>query len=145
MKKAALFSIVLSCVPLLTGFAFAQSLKQKDLIARDLPKVAELATKTNQVCGTKISFKLDYATYGDVLKDVNNQSPWAYLANATDALQKVCSTDAGKKAVQTKIKSVIVSHAANESESLTGTVFRYAVPYSGHSPATVVDWLQNHL
>lgn len=130
---------------LLAGPATAQSLKQKDLIARDLPKVAELATAANQACGTKISFKVDYTTYADVLSDVNNQSPWAYLANVTDALKKVCSTPAGKQAVQAKIKSVIVSHASKESESLTGTVFRYAVPYSGHSPATVVDWLQNNL
>ena len=122
-----------------------QSLKQKDLIARDLPKVVELASATNQACGTKISFKLDYATYANVLDDENNQSPWAYLANATDALKQVCAAAAGKQVVQAKIKSVIVSHADKESEALTGTVFRYSVPYSGHSPTTVVKWLQDHL
>ncbi|GAA4004055.1 hypothetical protein GCM10022631_13710 [Deinococcus rubellus] len=145
MKKFVLVPVVLFSVVSLIGLASAQSLKQKDMIASDLPRVAELATKTNQACGTKISFKLDYSTYADVLNDVNNQSPWAYLANATDALQKICTTAAGKQAVQAKIKSVIVSHASKEFETLTGTVFRYGVPYSGHSPATVVDWLQNHL
>ncbi|MGY2896167.1 hypothetical protein [Deinococcus sp. UYEF24] len=145
MKKFVLVSVVLVSAVSLTGLANAQSLKQKDMIARDLPRVAELAATTNQACGTKISFKLDYSTYADVLNDVNNQSPWAYLANVTDAFQKICTTDAGKQAVQAEIKSVIVSHASKESETLTGTVFRYGVPYSGHSPATIVDWLQNHL
>ncbi len=145
MKIFALVSTALCSAALLAGPATAQSIKQKDMMARDLPKVAELAAAANQACGTKISFKVDYTTYADVLSDVNNQSPWAYLANVTDAFKKVCGTPAGKEAIQAKIKSVIVSHASKESETLTGTVFRYAVPYSGHSPATVVDWLENNL
>lgn len=125
--------------------ATAQSLKFKEMVSRDKEKFASLAKEANQACGTQIAFQVDYATYSRVLEDDNNQSPWAYLANATDALKKVCRSDAGKQAVQGKIKSVIVSNGASESESLDGSVFRYQVPYRGHSPATVVNWLQSNL
>jgi hypothetical protein len=127
------------------GAAHAQSIKQKDMIARDKEKVASLAREANQACTTQIAFQIDYATYSKVLDDDNNQSPWAYLANATDALKQVCRTDAGKQAVQAGIKTVVVSNGESESESLSGGVFRYQVPYRGHSPATVVKWLQSNL
>ena len=80
-----------------------------------------------------------------VVEDDNNQRPWAHLANATDALRQVCRSDAGKQAVQAKIKRVIVANGASEAESLDGGVFRYQVPYRGHGPATVVKWLQANL
>jgi uncharacterized protein (DUF2252 family) len=81
-----------------------------------------------------------------VAEDGNDQRPWAYLANATDALKQVCRSDAGKQAVQAKIKRVIVANGASEAEeSLDGGVFRYQVPYRGHGPATVVKWLQANL
>lgn len=125
--------------------ATAQSIKQKDMIARDKEKVASLAKEANQACGTQIAFQLDYATYAHVLDDENNQPPWAYLANATDAFKQVCRTDAGKQAVQAKVKTVQVSNGQSETESLANGVFRYQVPYRGHSPATVVKWLQSNL
>lgn len=125
--------------------ANAQSLKQKEMITRDREKVASLARETNQACSTQIAFQIDYATYSRVLDDDNNQSPWAYLANATDALKQICRSSEGKQAVQSKIKSVVVSNGESESESLNNGVFRYQVPYRGHSPATVVKWLQANL
>ncbi len=125
--------------------ATAQSLKLKEMMSRDKEKVASLAKEANQACGTQIAFQIDYATYSRVSEDDNNQNPWAYLANATDALKQVCRSDAGKQAVQAKIKSVIVSNGASEAESLEGSVFRYQVPYRGHGPATVVKWLQSNL
>ena len=79
------------------------------------------------------------------MDDVNNQPPWAYAANVSDALERVCSSDEGKASVRTGIRSVTVSHGNAESMALTNGVFSYAVPYSGHSPATVVRWLQDNL
>lgn len=125
--------------------ANAQSLKFKEMISRDKEKVASLGKEANQACGTQIAFQVDYTTYSRVLDDDNNQSPWAYLANATDALKKVCRSDEGKQAVQAKVKSVIVSNGDAESESLANGVLRYQVPYRGHSPASVVNWLQANL
>lgn len=74
-------SAISACMP-----ARAQSLKQQNMIASDTQKVGELASEANQVCGTKIEFRVDYPSYAHVLEDDNNQSPWAYLANTTDAL-----------------------------------------------------------
>ncbi len=125
--------------------ASAQSIKFKDMMANDKEKVASLAKEANQACGTQIAFAVDYPTYSKVFDDDNNQRPWAYLANVTDAFKSVCRTDAGKQAVREKIKSVSVANANAESESLANGTFRYTVPYSGHSPATIVQWLQSNL
>lgn len=131
---------------LLVGSAAnAQSLKLKELFASDRNKVAEEAQEASQACGKPISFQIDYATYGGALDDDNNQPPWAYAANVSDALKRVCASDEGKAAVQAKINSVTIAHAEQETESLSNGVFRYTVPYSGHSPATIVTWLQAKL
>ena len=135
----------LGLLTLLATGAAAQSIKQKDMIAHDREKVASLAQEANQACGTQVKFSVDYASYSKVLDDENNQSPWAYLANVTDAFKQVCRTDAGKQGIQQKIKSVTVSNGETESESLSGGTFKYQVPYRGHSPATVVKWLQSNL
>ena len=132
--------------PALAGqMAQAQSLKQKNMIASDKEKVGELAQEANRACGTQIAFGVDYPSYARVLDDDNNQSPWAYLANATDALKHVCRSDDGKQAVRAKINSVTVSNGGAEAETLTGGRFHYTVPYSGHSPSTVIQWLEANL
>ena len=125
--------------------ALAQNLKLKEVFANDRTKVAELAAQTNAACGTSIAFSVDYSSYSQLLADDNNQNPWAYMANATDALKRVCQSGDGKQAVKAKIRSVVVSNGSSESESLANGVFRYTVPYAGHSPRTVVDWLQSNL
>ena len=130
---------------LLASGAAAQSIKQKDMIAHDKEKAASLAKEANDACGTQVKFSIDYASYSKVLDDDNNQSPWAYLANVTDAFKTVCRTDAGKQGIQQKIKSVSVANGETEIESLSNGAFRYQVPYRGHSPATVVKWLQSNL
>jgi len=125
--------------------AGAQSLKLRELFASDRGKVAEEAKEATDACGTPIAFQVDYATYSGALDDVNNQPPWAYAANVSDALKRVCASDEGKAAVKSKIRSVRVSHGEAEAMSLTGGTFSYAVPYSGHSPASVVKWLEGNL
>lgn len=115
------------------------------MIASNTQKVGELAREANQACDSRIEFRVDYASYAHVLDDDNNQSPWAYLANAADALKRVCRSDAGKQAVQAKIKLVTVSNGDTETETLQGGEFHYIVPYRGHSPATVISWLEANL
>ena len=140
-----LLAVALAASPLLpSGPAAAQSLKQQEMIAADTQKVGELAREANQACGSRIEFRVDYPSYDRVLDD-DNQRPWAYLANVTDALKRVCRSDAGKQAVQARIKVVTVSHGDAEAEALQGSEFRYAVPYSGHGPATVISWLEANL
>ena len=107
--------------------ARAQSLKQQSMIASDTQKVGDLARQANQACGSKIEFRVDYSSYDHVLEDDSHQSPWAYLANTTDALKRICRTDAGKQALQAKIKVVTVSNGAVETESLQNGEFHYTV------------------
>ena len=130
---------------LLGSAASAQSLRLTELFASDRAKVAAEAKGAIYACGKPISFQVDYATYGGALDDVNKQPPWAYAANVSDALKRVCASAEGKAAVRAKINSVTVAHAEQETKSLAGGVFRYTVPCSGQSPATIVGWLQDNL
>ena len=133
---------------LLTPALQAQSLKQREMIASDKVQVAEHASDANKACGTSINFSVDYSTFSDVLTSPDNpnqQSPWAFFANVTDALAIVCGAPEGKAAVQAKIKSVVVTHATKESESLSGTTFHYAVPYNGAGVQTIVKYLKDTL
>ncbi len=137
--------VILAGSMLLAPAAGAQSLRLREMFASDRAKVAEEAKEASEACGKPIPFQMDYATYANVLDDPNNQSPWAYAANVSDALKRVCASDEGKAAVRAKINSVTVAHGAQETKSLTGGVLRYTVPYSGHGPATIVSWLQDNL
>ncbi len=139
------FYVIAAALSLAGTTAEAQSLKLREMFASDRSKVAEEAKEASDACGAPIAFQVDYATYADALDDVNNQPPWAYAANVSDALKRVCSSEEGKAAVRSGLRSVKVSHGNEEAMSLNGGTFSYAVPYSGHSPASVVTWLQNNL
>ncbi len=126
----------------------AQSLGEKNLIAQDKTQVAELAAEANKACGTSIPMSVDYASFHGWKEDATNtnqQSPYSFFQNVTEALESVCGTDDGKKSVQAKIKSVTVSHASAESESLQGGAFHYSTPYQGGTSQTIVKWLNGHL
>lgn len=139
------FCMIAVAASLFGSAADAQSLKLKQLFAADRTKVAEEAKEASDACGTPIGFQMSYATYSAALDDVNNQPPWAYAANVSDALKRVCSSDEGKAAVRARIRTVTVAHGDRESMSLSGGTFAYAVPYSGHSPASIVRWLEDNL
>jgi len=137
--------VIVAATALIGSAAGAQSLKMREMFASDRAKVAEEAKEASDACGKPIAFQMDYATYANVLDDPNNQSPWAYAANVSDALKRVCASEEGKAAVRAKINSVTVAQGPQETKSLSGGVFRYTVPYSGHGPATIVSWLQDNL
>ena len=141
--------VALCCAALLFANQLeAQSLKQREMIVSDKIQVAEHAKEANQACGTHINFSVDYSTFSDVLTSPDNpnqQSPWAFFANVTDALKSVCGTQEGKAAVQEEIKTVVVVHDVKEAESMSGSTFRYAVPYHGAGVQTIVTYLKNTL
>ena len=142
--------LLLTCAAavLFTTTLNAQNLKQREMIASDKIQVAEHAKDANQACGTNINFSVDYTTFSDVSTSPDNpnqQSPWAFFANVTDALRTVCGTPEGKAAVQGKIKTVVVTHAQKESEVLSGTTLHYAVPYNGAGVQTIVKYLRDTL
>ncbi len=142
--SACTLALTFAATPLLS----AQDLKTRGVIASSKTEVAEHTAATNKKCGTNIAFNVDYSTFSDVLtapENANQQSPWAFIVNVTDALDVVCGTPEGKAAVQAKIKTVTVKHASAESENLSGTTFAYAVPYTGAGVQTIVAYLQGKL
>lgn len=146
MKYLPAFALVL-VLPL--AQAHSQTLAQKNMIADDKPVVAERAAETNKKCGSHIAFSMDYPTFYGVKTDPtnpNDQSPWAFFADATDALNTICQTDDGKASVQAKIKAVVVSHAASASQTLTNGTLHFYVPYSGNNIIqNLVTFLEENL
>ena len=144
LRSASLSLAVLA----LASTCLAQSVGEANLIAQDKAQVASLAAEANKACGTHISMSVDYPSFRGWKTDASNtnqQSPYSFFQNVTEALESVCGTDAGKTAVQGKIKSVVVSHAASESETLQGGAFHYSVPYQGGTSQTIVQYLNAHM
>jgi hypothetical protein len=145
MKRFAIcFSALLVCA----ATSFAQTIQQRDMIAQDKGEVASLAKEANDACGTHINFSVDYSTFSDVKtapENANQQSPYSFFQNVTDALGMVCGTPAGKAAVQAKLKAVVVTHSKTESETFSNGTFHYAVPYTGATVQTVADFLRSKL
>ena len=132
----------------LASTSFAQSLGESNLIAQDKTQVAGLAAEANKACGTHISMSVDYASFHGWktnAANTNQQSPYSYFQNVTEALESVCGTDAGKAAVQAKIKSVVVFQGASESESLQGGVFKYTVPFGQGTSQAITKYLNDHM
>ena len=139
-------SAVMAGLMVMTGSA--QNLGERGLVAQDKKQVAELAAEANKACGTNIPMSVDYSSFQGWKTDstnTNQQSHYSFFQNVTEALESVCGTDDVKKSVQAKIKSVTVSHAAAESESLQGGAFHYSTPYQGGVSQTIVKWLHGHL
>ena len=126
----------------------AQTVGEQNLIAQDKKQVAELAAEANKACGTHIAMSVDYASFKGWKTNpanTNQQSPYSYFQNVTEALESVCGTDAGKAGVQAKVKSVVVSEGSSESESLSGGAFRYTVPFGQGTSQAVAAYLNSHL
>ena len=133
----------------LTAVAPAQSLKQREMIANDKKQVAEHLASSNKTCGSNVQINTDYSTFADVEtspENPNQQSPWAFITNVTDAMDSLCrSSPEAKEAVATKLKTVNVRHATTESESYSNGVLTYAVPYQGASYQKIMELLRDKL
>ena len=129
------------------GAANAQTLEQRDKIARDKVQLAEYSKRVNSACGTHIQFSINYASYQNAhaAANVRVMSPTEYLMNAGDALMNICVTEAGKQAVSEKIKSVVGMYTEGEEESLSNGVFTYKVGYTGGNVDNPEKWLKAHL
>ncbi len=142
---AALSAFTFAALPM----AQAQSLKQRELIAEDKKQVAERLARANQTCGSDVKLTTDYNTFSDVTTSPDNpnqQSPWAFIANATDAMDTLCrGSDEGKTAIQQKLKVIQVSHAKEQSLKFTNGTLNYAVTYNHSNVETIVKFLKDNL
>ena len=145
VSTIALLSASLAASPVLS----AQSVGQQQLIANSKTQVAEHLASTNKTCGSNIKMNVDYASFSDVSTSPDNpnqQAPWAFIVNVTDALDSFCSSGPeAKTAVQTKLKMVTVMHAKTESETFSNGTLHYAVPYNGAGYSTITKFLMSNL
>ncbi len=137
------FVLTTACV------AHAQTLAQREMIAQDKKQVAEHLASANKTCGSNVQIVTDYSTFADVKtapENTNQQSPYAFIVNTTDAMDDLCrSSPEAKQAIVTKLKTIKVRHAATESESFAGGVLSYAVPYTGATVQTIEAFLRDKL
>ena len=148
MKNVAFTTALLTLTAFAVPSSHAQDLKQRELIANSKTQVAEYLKATNQKCGTNIVINVDWASFNDSAtapENKNQQAPWAFIVNVTDALDGLCTSDDGKASVKAKIKTISVAHEKTESEKLTGTSFHYGVPYTGATVQSLQDYLRANL
>ena len=144
-SAAIMLALTSAALPL----AQAQSLRQRELIAEDKKQVAERLARANKTCGSDVKLTADYNTFSDVMTSPDNpnqQSPWAFIANATDAMDTLCrGSDEGKTAIQQKLKLIQVSHAKEQSLKFTNGTLNYAVAYNHSNVDTIVQFLKDNL
>jgi len=145
LAQMRLLTVWLAAAPVLS----AQSAAQRQMIAHDKAQVAEHLEAANKACGSHVTLTTDYSTFADVSTSPDNpnqQSPWAFIVNVTDAMDAVCrSGPEGKAAITGKLKSVTVVHEKTESMQFSNGNLRYAVPYSGASYSVLQKYLMNTL
>ena len=127
---------------------WSQSVGEQNLIAQDKKQVADLTAEANKACGTHIVMSVNYPSFSGWktnTANTNQQSPYSYFQNVTEALESVCGTDAGKAGVQAKIKSVTVFQGASEAENLQSGAFKYTVPFGQGTSQQIAKWLNSHL
>ena len=144
-----LSKVIVACVAgVASVVCMAQTVGEQNLIAQDKKQVADLAAEANKACGTHIPMSVNYASFQGWktnAANTNQQSPYSYFQNVTEALESVCGTDAGKAGVQAKIKSVVVFQGGSESESLAGGAFKYTVPFGQGTSQQIAKWLNDHM
>ncbi len=140
LKYAAAISF---CI--LTQSAFAQSLAEKELYAKEESAMVSRVENTNKQCQTSVKFKFDWASFKKA--DLEDRGATTFCEGVFSAINDVCTgSDAGLKAVQSKIKSVTCKQAAPRTIALKNGELIYGIDYNAANDRDAVfDFLKKNL
>jgi hypothetical protein len=122
----------------------AQSLKQKEYVAKQDAAAADLMPHLKQECGTDIPVKFDWS---------NTPKPEDFKYDASDfcgsavwAVKQICSSSpTGKDTVQQKIKKVTCGFG-KESIAIKDGGLDFKIDFDGADHAYhALEWLKNNL
>ncbi len=125
--------------------ASAQTFQQR----QDRDQVSEHIADANRTCGTNVALTVDWNSFAGAKsapENTNAQSAWAFIVNATDALDAVCRESAEDKAmIANNLRAIRVSHTAAEQMSYRNGVLTYGVPYTGAAYNTLEKYMLNNI
>ncbi len=130
-----------------TTAASAQSLAQRDMIARDRTDLATYSKGVDSACMKHVRMSINYASYRAAPGGVNmlSHAPNSILENAGDAVKNICATPDGRAAVQGKITAIVGVYGPTEAYALTSGVFTYTMDYGPGNVDRPEAWLKAHL
>ncbi len=125
--------------------AFAQSLAEKEKYAAEEKEIASSVENTARQCKTNIKVKFDWSSFKK--KDLEERGAATFCNAAFSALNDVCtSSDAGLKAVQSKVKSVTCKQSSPRSLSLKNGELVFGIDYNAaNDHEAVLTFLKNNL
>lgn len=111
----ALLSALLA---LATTNAYAQSLKDKKIIAAQNDLFKQEVEHTNKECGTKISGKIDWSSFSKGKVDLTKYSIGdGFCQDTLTGASDLCTDDIGKKALKSRLSQFSCTIGAKESVS----------------------------
>lgn len=129
--------------------ASAQSVRQRQANTHDRQQVAEKMEAANRTCGTNVKMTVDWASFSDVKtspQNPNDQDAWAFVANASDAMDAVCrSGEDGKAVIASDLREIMVRHTSSEQMDYSNGVLRYGVPYQGAGYSKLKDYMLDNI
>jgi hypothetical protein len=126
------------------GVAAAAAAKEKRIQPEQEAALAKNVERTNKICGSGISVKLDWtAVPAGALKEF---SAAGYCDAALEGIRRVCDDALGKDAVKQKIRSMICSFGGERSISLKEGSLAYTINFNSANDADFVyAYLQSNL
>jgi hypothetical protein len=124
----------------------AQTLAQKQFMAKQDATFAEAVAPTDAACGTKLTASIDWP--GFLKSDIGNNSVPSYCAEALGAMQRMCADPLAKQAISEKIKSYTCGFGGTgkRAMSLDGGALRMDVDWEAANYGDYITaWLGDHL
>jgi hypothetical protein len=124
--------------------AFADSLADKKMHADQEADLADRLALTNQACGSHVTAKIDWSTFGEADALKNAVTP--YCAAALDAIEDICSDTLGKQAVTEKVKTVTCAGASAPAASFADGALTFSFSLTPNQNKLLVrDYLEKSL
>jgi hypothetical protein len=103
MTRCTIALIAMVFLAALPAVAHAQTLAQKQFMAKQDAEFAEAVPDTDKACGTALKASIDWP--GFLKSEIGNNSIVSYCAEPLNTLRSMCSDPLAKTAISEKIKT----------------------------------------
>jgi len=122
----------------------AQSLKEKQIQARQEAELAKDVEYTNKTCGSEITVRFDWSAVPPGALD--KFSAEGYCDAALEGIRRVCTDAPGKDAVKQRLKNITCGFGHERAISLKEGLLAYTINFDSVNDADFVyAYLTNNL
>ena len=144
MRTIAASSIMATIVVVSAASSQAQSLKVRQIQARQEAALVKDVEHTNKVCGSSVSVRFDWSAVA--ADDLEKFSAEGYCDAALEGLRRVCTDAPGKDAVKQQIKRMTCAFGTERAISLKDGTLDYKINFnSANDGDFVYAYLMNNL